>query len=387
MTSRPRVLFIGAFPPRDSPIRGGIVTSCRRLLESPFRGWFDLILLDSTQRSIPEPGPLTRAFHAAVRVARFVVLLERRRPQAVLAFTSQGASFVEKSLCAAYARARGTPTVLLMRGGPFMDDVRASSTYRWFARMLLANAAVIPCQGELWRRFFRDELGISEARLPVIHNWTAPANYLAIPRDGSREDGPLRIVFLAWIDRAKGVFDLLDAVRTLADDGTVPAFELHLAGGGADIREFSARVAAFGLAERVRMHGWVGDEARQALFASADIFVLPSYAEGMPNSMIEAMSLAVPVVVSPVGSIPDVIRDGENGLLVPPGDAEALRATLARLLESPGRRRRIGEAGRSTARETFGLDRGAEALRDVLVKVMGDECSRTADSLNQGHAG
>ncbi len=382
-----RVLFIGAFPPPDSAIRGGIVTSCRRLLESSFSDWFDLVLLDSTQRSIPEPGAPTRAFHAAVRVVRFVALIEGRRPQAVLAFTSQGASFIEKCLCAAYARARGIPTVLLMRGGPFMDDVRASALYRWFARRLLANAAAIPCQGELWRRFFRDELGISEARLPVIYNWTAPREYLAMTRDGARDAGPLRILFLAWVDRAKGIYELLDATRSLAADSAMPDFELHVAGGGAHVDAFRARAHTLGLAARVKIHGWVDDEARRALVASADVFVLPSYAEGMPNSMIEAMSLAVPVVVTPVGSIADVIRDGENGLLVAPRDAEALRATLARLLASPELRRRIGDAGRETARETFGLDRGAEALRDVLHQVIGDERASEPAPLNQARIG
>lgn len=346
------------------------MTECRLLVESSFATRFDLLLLDSTQRSIPEPSLLTRGWHAGVRVARFVSLIERRKPQAVLAFTSQGASFIEKSLCAAYARARGVPTVLMMRGGPFMDDVRSSALYRRFAQLLLRGADLLPCQGEQWRRFFHDEMGIDEARLPVIHNWTAPADYLIRPRREERSDEPLRILFLAWVDRAKGVFDLLEAVQRLLADATTPAFQLHVAGGGAHAAELRDRVAALGLDDAVVFHGWVAGDEKSALYESADVFVLPSYAEGMPNSMIEAMSLSVPVVVTPVGGITDVIRDGQNGMLVPVRDPAALQATLARLLASVKLRRTIGAAGRKTAQDVFGLEHGVETLEAAIVRIM-----------------
>jgi glycosyltransferase involved in cell wall biosynthesis len=367
----PRVLFIGAFPPAGSPIRGGIVTSCTLLLQSSFARQFDLVLLDTTQRSIPEPPVAIRAVLALGRVLRFVAILERRRPQAVLAFTSQGASFVEKGLCAAYARLRGVPTVLLMRGGPFMDDVRGSAGYRRFARLLLRQAAVIPCQGAMWQCFFRDELGLDPAGLPIVHNWTARADYLAVVRPPVRERQPLQVLFLAWVDASKGVFELVDAAITLWADDAIPAFELHVAGGGAHIERLRARVRDEGLEGRVILHGWVGDDARLALYTSADIFVLPSHAEGMPNSMIEAMSLGVPVVVTPVGSVPDVLRDGDNGLLVPVRDVHALRAALARLLMDPELRQRIGAAGHRTAAEVFSLERGATALAAAVRLAIG----------------
>jgi glycosyltransferase involved in cell wall biosynthesis len=363
---KPRVLFIGAFPPPGSPIHGGIVTSCRMLMQSDFTDRFDVVPLDSTQRSIPEPGIATRALLAAARVARFLVLLQRWKPDVLLVFASQRASFVEKCVCAAFARARGVPTVLLMRGGPFMDDVRASAHYRRFARLLLRNAAVIPCQGEVWRRFFRDELEIDDSRLPVVYNWTAPLEYLARPRQVDRPPGRLRILFLAWVDRAKGIFELLDAVQTLVGVAGLPDFELQIGGGGAHMADLVAAIADRGLGARVVVRGWVGRDEKRALYESADIFVLPSYAEGMPNSMIEAMSMRVPVVVTPVGSVPDVIRDGENGLVVPVRDVASLAAILTRLLSSPALRRRLGDAGFETARETFGLERGADALANAI---------------------
>lgn len=373
---KPTVLFVGAFPPPGSAIAGGIVTSCRHLLASDLPTWYDLVLLDSTQRSIPEPGVLTRSLLAARRLVRFIHLFERRRPQAVLAFSSQGGSFVEKCACAAYARMRGVPTVLLMRGGPFMDDVRASAHYRTFARLLLRSVTVLPCQTARWQAFFRDELGIDAAKLPVIHNWTAPADYLSLTRrpDDSAQR-PVHLLFLAWVDRAKGIFELLDAVAGLARDAALPPVMLHVAGGGAHVAAVREAIAHHGLGHQVVLDGWVTGDAKRALYEAADIFVLPSYAEGLPNSMIEAMAVALPVVVTAVGGIPDAIRHGENGLLVPPRDAEALRLALAQLVASAPLRRTLGEAARVTARTTFSLAQGADALRAALDLAIATQAS------------
>lgn len=364
----PRVLFVGGFPPPGSGIRGGIVTSSQALLASSFAQRFTLDLIDSTQRSIPSPGVVKRAFFAARRVATFIARLERRRPDAVVAFSSQGASFIEKSACAAYARLRGVPVVLLMRGGPFMDDCRGSRTYRRLARLLLRVPAAIACQGESWHLFFRDELQMPPERLPVVHNWTAREDYLALPRDDRRD--PLQILFMGWVDREKGIHELLGAAEELWRDPAVPRFELHVAGGGTQADAVRARIERDGFPGRVVLHGWVDDPAKAALLRQAAIFTLPSYAEGMPNAMIEAMAAGVPIVVTPVGGIPDVIRHAENGILVPPADQAALRDALGALLRSEADRRRLGEAARRTARDTFGVERGAGDLARVVSAVI-----------------
>jgi glycosyltransferase involved in cell wall biosynthesis len=370
---KPRVLFIGGFPPPDSPIKGGIVTSCRLLLESSFRERFELVLVDSTQRSIPKPGAFRRGVLALKRLARVIWLVERRRPQALLLFSSQGGSFIEKSAAAVYARARGIPTVFLMRGGPFMDDCRSSRAYRWLARLLMRAPAVIPCQGEAWRRFFRDELGVPESKLPIVYNWTAPPEYFHIPAPDPTPGRPLRVLFMAWIDRPKGVFDLLEAARALRSDGETPPFELHFAGGGADEDELRDHLGSGSLSDWVHYHGWVDGEAKRNLLESADIYSLPSYSEGMPNSVIEAMAAGRPVVVTPVGAIPDVVRDGENGLVVPVRDREALAAAIGRLLSSEVLRRQLGESGRETARAMFSVEPGATALERCLRVAMRTE--------------
>ena len=119
--------------------------------------------------------------------------------------------------------------------------------------------------------------------------------------------------------------------------------------------------------------GWVAHERCVNLFEETDIFVLPSHTEGLPNAMIEAMGAGKPVIVTPVGSIPDVIEDGKNGLIISVGDIEGLSKSLARLLREPRLRYRIGVQARKTASERFQVEQAASRLIYLVERVTRQE--------------
>jgi len=110
------------------------------------------------------------------------------------------------------------------------------------------------------------------------------------------------------------------------------------------------------LSAHVDFRGWIGSAEKNALFNAASIYVLPSYAEGLPMGMLEAMANGLPVVVTSVGGIPDTISDSTDGIVVSPGDINGLIDGLERLIRSPDLRKTIGDAGRKTA-EQFSADR------------------------------
>src|SRR6476646_2804283 len=110
-TAGRRVLFVGAFPPPNSSVFGGMVTSCRILLASSFPSRVELDLLDNTQLSNPPPRFVVRLIRAAGKLARFVARFERRRPDVVVLFVAVGASIAEKGCMAWYARLRGVPVI------------------------------------------------------------------------------------------------------------------------------------------------------------------------------------------------------------------------------------------------------------------------------------
>ncbi len=361
--ARPRLLFVGAFPPPGHGVFGGNVTACGGLMRSSFARSLDVLTLDSTTRSVPPPPLPVRLWYALARSVRFVTSLERSRPDAVLLFCSAGFSFAEKGAYAAYARLRGVPAILSMRDGGFMGQYRSSRVFRALARRLVGVPRMLICQGATWQRYFAETFALPGERLPVVENWVASPELLALAEERERRDGAageVNLLFVGHVERTKGVFELLDAVASLA--AAAPGMRLVIAGDGSARAEAERRAAELGIGDRVRFAGWITGREKLDAFAAADVFVLPSHFEGFPNVVVEAMAAGLPVVTTPVGSVSDVIESGKNGLLVPVGDAAALAGAISRLAGDPAERRRIGAEGNRTARARFATEAAAERL-------------------------
>ena len=147
--------------------------------------------------------------------------------------------------------------------------------------------------------------------------------------------------------------DLIAALAALPPD--LPRWRLTFAGGG-DLPHYQEAVRKAGLAGRVAFLGWVDQARVQRLLAEADVLVLPSYHEGLPLVILEALGAGTPVVATTVGAIPQFLRAGEDALLVTPGDRADLTDSLARLIRDPASRQRLGDAGRATYERIFSLD-------------------------------
>lgn len=364
-SQRPRILFVGAFPPPDNEVFGGNVTACRILLGSSFPERAELILLDSTQISNPPPGLPLRLLLAARRFCAYLILFERRRPNVVLLFTSVGASMVEKGTMAWYARLRGAPALVFPRGGSVIDTCHRSRFVRSWVRIALGGARKILCQGPAWQRFAVDLLGIRLEDAPIITNWTATPALLSIGRQRSvrLEDSPVGLLFLGWVEENKGIFELIEACLQLSQSRQ---FVLDIVGEGNASEAARELVVRYGLEDVVHFRGWLkGTDVENAL-SDADILVLPSWAEGLPNAMIEAMASKLAVVVSAVGNIPDVVTDGHEALLVPPKDVTALQVALAKVIDDPALRRRLGDAAFSLAASQWGVEQAVEGILSAV---------------------
>lgn len=376
MTQRPRVLFVGAFPSADRKVFGGMVTSCRALLGSSLPRRLDLDLLDSTQASHPPPRLPVRLVLAFRRFLIFLVRFGRRRPDAVLLFTAVGASVVEKGAMAWYARLRGVPALIFPRGGAMIDACERSAFTRWWVRLAFRGARMVLCQGQAWRAFACNVLGFSAADAPIVHNWTATEEFLAIGRQRPmRRDAVVRLLFVGWLDIEKGVAELLAACRPLLLERRV---RLVLVGEGNMSEKARAMVQVDALADVVEFRGWLEASQLQAAYAAADVFVLPSWYEGLPNAMVEAMAAKLAIVVSSVGNIPDVVDDGCSALLVAPRDEQALAAALTRVVDDSALRDRLAAAAFEIAQRRFSVEPAADGIYDSVQHALGNEAPRRA---------
>ncbi len=172
----------------------------------------------------------------------------------------------------------------------------------------------------------------------------------------------VRLVYLGLFARPKGVFDLIDALTRLKPD-CLGRTRLVLAGNG-DAAQVRDLVERRGLTRFVEVRDWLSPSERDRLLASADAFVLPSYAEGLPMSLLESMAWGLPVISTAVGSIPEHVHDGMQGLLVQPGDVSELAGAIERIVMDDALRRRMGEMARKAV-EPLSLDLYAQKVAAI----------------------
>ncbi|MEW5724311.1 MAG: glycosyltransferase family 4 protein [Thermodesulfobacteriota bacterium] len=338
-----RYLFVGGFAARagDGSL-GGQVYACRTLLASPLSQWVGWTLIDSTMASWPPPSFPRRLLKAVKRVLTFIRRLLSSRYDGALLFTAGGASFLEKGFLAFLASRRGLRVVLAPRSGHLAGDLERSRFLRWYLSFVFKHCDRVLCQGESWKRYFLSLTGLPEDRFVVQKNWIETGPYRDLGR--RREKDGLTVLFLGQIERLKGVHDLVEAVSLYRD--RLAGVRFVLGGNGSALDEVRARLAKLGLTDRFELPGWVDGDRKRELLDRAEIFVLPSHAEGMPNALLEAMAAGLAVVATRVGGIPDLVSSDEIGRLVPPRDPEALGAVLAELAGRPDLRRRLGQAAR-----------------------------------------
>jgi glycosyltransferase involved in cell wall biosynthesis len=365
---RARLLIVGAFPPSGRAVYGGMVTSCRALLRSSLPQRVELALIDTTQSAHPPPPAPLRTWRALRRMASYFGALESRRPDAVMLFVAAGMSVADKGAMAWYARARGVPVLLFPRGGPVLEACRRSRVARVWVRLAFGGARMILCQGPAWRRFALDTLRFAPEAAPVIPNWTASPELLELGRARAAAGAVPRVLFVGWLDREKGIAELLSACRELA---TQRRFTLHLAGEGNLSVVARGYVAAHGLSERVEFCGWLGEQELRTQYARADIFVLPSWSEGLPNAMIEAMAAGLAVIATAVGNVPDTLQNGASALLIAPRDPTALQLALGRLIDDAPLRRVLGQAAHGIAASEFGVEPAVDRIVAAVMQARG----------------
>lgn len=191
--------------------------------------------------------------------------------------------------------------------------------------------------------------GVAPGSIAVIPNGVDPSWF-----DLPDHQGPIRtVITVANLRPEKNHDTLLEAAAALAP--AHPALRFRIVGDGPRRQELEARAAALGLRGIVEFLGHRDDVP--ALLAAADLFVLPSRSEAFPNGAIEAMAAGLPVVACAVGGLVDLIDAGTTGLLVPPDDAAALTAVIARLAGDAAEAESLGRAARLAVRQRYSFDR------------------------------
>lgn len=255
------------------------------------------------------------------------------------------------------AQAWNLPWSLTLHGPDEFFDQDA-----FYLRQKIESAQFVICISDFCRsQVLRIAPGIPDHRLEIIRLGVDCAA-LQPAAIGSTQEfaGPLKLVCTGRMVAAKGHRILLAALSALASEGI--SFECALIGDGPERSSLEALCASLGISQQVRFLGALAHQPTLAQVASADVFVLASFAEGLPVALMEAMALGVPCVSTTIAAIPELIQDRVNGLLVPPGNSSALHAALYKLAGSPALRTELGLKARATTQETYNLSSNLDQL-------------------------
>ncbi len=259
-------------------------------------------------------------------------------------------SLFRKGMLIAASRALGVPVVLHLHAAqlhhlyPGLPRPLQALT-RWV--FSLPQSCVV--LGQVSRQFVIEQLGVPAQRVEIINNGVPEP---AETRRQSEPDGVQRVLFVGNLSERKGVSDLLAALARPGFDRR--QMEVQIAGGG-DVASYQARANALGLKNLVHFSGWVGQPEVARLMAAADVLVLPSYDEGLPLVILEALANGVAVVCSPVGEIDSVLTDGLDAVFVAPGDQHGLAEGLQRVLRNPVLRETLEKNGRQLYTQKFSV--------------------------------
>lgn len=273
------------------------------------------------------------------------------------------------ALIAALAFRMGGPRYSLTLHGP-LEDYGPGQRYKWrhaaFATIItekLRAKAETELAGYLPPRIAVQAMGVDTGRLSRDTPWQPP-----------RPGEPLRIMSCGRLNQVKGHQDLLQAIRMLRDAGhdarLVIAGEDD-AGGTGYRRVIEARIAELGLDDAVTLLGAVSEGEVRRHLLEAHVFALASWHEPLGVALMEAMSCEVPTIGTAAGGVAELIRDGQDGILVPPRDPPAMADAILHLAGDPDLARRLGQAGRERIVSGFGAEAGAETLIRLVAETRG----------------
>lgn len=353
MRDRPKVLLVGPFP----PVLGGVTTFMLNLMTSPLAREFEFVPFTTSRppkRNVIENwgygsvlrGGVIRVFQGVIvtlwHILKFPFIVSR--VDLVQIQSSDFQVFWESSVYLLIARMFRKPVLFRLGGGSF-DRFHDGSPrlVQHVIRWLINVPHVLVIQSQYWREILM-RLGRREP-LMILPNWTETRSERVLDTSAG---GVMRCLFIAGSEAArKGVHEVLDAMQSMLADGT--PVRCHMVSVADVLRK---EITDRGLHHVISTEGPLEHLTVLRRMAEADVFLLPSHREGFPNSLLEAMSLGLPAVVTPVGAIPEIVKDG-GALIVPVGAPKALAAAIRQLATAPDLRNRLGSEARRIVAEHY----------------------------------
>ncbi len=357
LTPRHDVIMLGPYPLKNA--QGGISSVIVAYKEAGILTRHRIKYISTSSSS----NHLVKTFAFGAALLRFTAEAVAGSARIVHIHSASWRSFKRKAIFLQLARLLRKKILLHVHGGEFQHFFdMASDRQKIWIRLTLERANLVCTVSQSLQTQLRKAAALDKVVLlpnPVDHRKYAPAS------SDSKAMAPT-VLFLGRLSKEKGAFDLIKAARMVA--GRVPDAQFRVCGPG-DIEACKRICQSSALVETFEFPGWVQEAEKLRELRRAWVFVLPSYNEGLPVSILEAMAAGLPVVATAVGGIPELVKNGSNGLLVSPGNIEQLAEALTRLLTQPGLRARMGQINRRKIIQRYDVEVASLALGELYREI------------------
>lgn len=358
-----RVLMVGSSP----SVKGGMSNVVTQLLEHEWGQEIQIryIATHVSGSVIGRCLVFLRGYFAVL----YLLLFHSGQVDLVHMHMSYKGSFYRKYLLHLLVKKFGKKDIIHLHGSEFQTFYdTAGKKLQGRIRRMLRECDQILVLGDYWEQAIRKME--PQAKIFILRN--------AVPipeRQAQWDPMEIRLLFLGVLIPRKGVSDLLQAVRILKDKGIAQkrTMKLVIAGTGEQEQELKKLCASLGLEEIVTFAGWIEGERKRELLLSSQCFILPSYHEGLPIAVLEAIGYGLPVIATDVGSVSDAVLDGVNGFLVPTGSPQSLAHAIEQVTANRDAWQKMHENARQIALERFDERHFFACLQNLYHAVLCEE--------------
>ncbi|MGE0083156.1 MAG: glycosyltransferase family 4 protein [Desulfococcaceae bacterium] len=361
LSSLSTVIMLSPLP----PLTGGMATVADNLSKSSLAEQYRMIMINSG-KTTPEKRSVWKGIRAQISlIYEIISAIIRHHVQIVHIHTCSGFTFWRDCIHMLISKILGCAFVCHIHGGMFgLFVMYMNPVGRYIAKYFFENSAALivlgrECQEKMI--FYAPEA-----------NWQVVPNGVPVPvlRNAAKEKEP-NFLFLGNLHQGKGVYDLIRAVNISCAHGFQGT--VHIAGGAdspIEKEKIEEMIRSYGLENRIKLPGIISGKQKEAYLEMADAFILPSYAEGLPMAMLEAMAYELPLIVTNIGAIPEVISEGKEGYLIRPGDTAALADRIMCLYRDCELRQRMGKKGRERVLREYSMDCMSEKISDIYSGIL-----------------
>ncbi len=352
-----KVLMLG----NDPSVKGGITSVISQLLAHDWNSeGIDMKFIPT----YVETNNVRKILFFAKALRRINKELKTNKPDVVHMHMSYKGSFTRKFFLHKLCKKNNIPDIIHLHGSEFKkwfdesDDKKKEQI-----QTLLKESAGFIVLGDKWNKAVKE--------IEPKTNTVVVSNTVHIPDYTVEWKQPFTVLFMGVLIKRKGVADLINAIYLLNKENKLDNVRLVIAGSGAEEAELKAMCTQFGLDNYIEFAGWTAGEKKEKLFRESQMLVLPSYNEGLPIAILEAISCGMPVVATNVGDISSAVIDGENGYLIEPGDVLAIKQAIEKIVWDLEVFNKMVTASRQLAESGFSDEKYFSCIND-LYKEIGD---------------